>query len=91
MAKMFVTLKIMPESTEVDLNLIRQKIKVIVTKYGGDLLNKDELEPIAFGLNALKLIFIIDESKGSDEISDEVSQIEGVSSSSVIDMRRAIG
>ena len=91
MAKMFVTLKIMPESPEIDLDAIRQKIKIIVAKYGGDLLDKDELEPVAFGLNALKLIFYIDETKGSDDISDEASQIEGVSSSSVVDMRRAVG
>ncbi len=91
MAKMLVTLKIMPESPDVDFKPLREKVRQVVKKYGGELLDKDEYEPIAFGLKALKLVFYIDEAKGADEISDEVAQIKGVSSSIVIDMRRAIG
>ena len=91
MAKMFVTLKIMPESPEVDLNALRQKIKKVVEKFEGELLDKDETVPIAFGLNALKLTFLIDESKGSEEISEAVAKLEEVSSSEVVDMRRAFG
>ena len=91
MAKMFVTLKLMPESLEIDFDSIRNKVKEIVAKQGGELLDKDEYEPVAFGLKALKLIFYIDESKGSDEINEEVSQIEGISSATVVDMRRAMG
>ncbi len=91
MAKMFVTLKIMPDSPEINLNSLRDKIKGTVEKYEGELLDKDEIVPVAFGLNALKVIFYIDESKGSEEISEAVNKLKGISSCEVVDMRRAVG
>ncbi len=91
MAKMFVTLEIMPDSPETDLSLLRNKIKKVVGKYSGELLDKDETVPVAFGLKALKVIFYIDESKGSEEISEAVNSLEGISSCKVVDMRRAVG
>ena len=88
---MFITIKIMPEETDTDLNLIRSRAKELGEKFGAELLDKDQIEPIAFGLKALKIMFIIDESKGSEDLTNEVSSIEGVSSAEVVDMRRAIG
>ena len=91
MAKMFITLKIMPESPETDLNSIRKKVETIAEKFEAQLLDKDEIEPVAFGLKALKLIFMLDESKGSEELAEAVAELEEVSSTDVIDMRRALG
>ena len=88
---MFITLKIMPESPDADFVALRNEIKKIAEKHSGELLDRDSYEPVAFGLKALKVIIYIDESKGSEEISEEVGALEGVSSSSVIDMRRAVG
>ena len=87
---MVVTLKIMPESEEVDLEELSENVSKIIKKFEGEV-GKTETEPIAFGLKALKLTFVIDESKGTEEITDEVSMIEGVSSAQVVDMRRTIG
>ena len=81
----------MPESPEVDLNPIRSKAKKIGNEFGAELLDKDVIEPVAFGLNAVKLIFLIDESKGSEDLTDKIAAIEGVSSAEAVDMRRAIG
>ena len=40
---------------------------------------KTEQEPIAFGLKALKIIFVMDEAKGStDELESKIKEIEGV-------------
>lgn len=91
MAKMFITVKIMPEDTDTDLQTIRSKAKDIARKFDAELLEKDQIEPIAFGLKALKLIFLLDESKGSEELAEKLSNIEGVSSAEVIDMRRTVG
>ncbi|MBS3152498.1 elongation factor 1-beta [Candidatus Woesearchaeota archaeon] len=91
MAKMFITIKIMPESPEIDLKILRDKAKEVSDDFGAELLDKDFIEPVAFGLNALKLIFYLDESKGSEDLADKISSIEGVSSAEVVDMRRAIG
>jgi len=81
----------MPDSPETNLNSLREEIKGIVEKYGGELLDKDEIVPVAFGLKALKVIFYIDESKGSEEISEAVNNLEEISSCEVVDMRRAVG
>lgn len=91
MAKMFITIKIMPEGVETDLNSIREKANEIAKRFEAELLDKDIIEPVAFGLKALKLIFLLDESKGSEELSNAISELEGVSSAEVVDMRRAIG
>ena len=90
MARMIVTLKIMPESLEVDLEDLKTKAKNVIKNFGGDV-GKEEFEPVAFGLKAVKLTYIIDESKGIDEVCDSVSSIEGVSSTEAVDMRRTLG
>lgn len=88
---MFLTIKIMPEDTDTDLNKIRQEAKKISKDFEAELLDKDQIEPVAFGLKALKLMFLLDESKGSEELAEKLSSIKGVSSAEVIDMRRAVG
>ncbi len=91
MAQLVVTLKIMPESPDVDLKEIEKKATEEISKFGGDV-GKVEIEPIAFGLNALKLIFVMDEKKGStDSLEEKVSNIDGVESVEISDIRRAIG
>ena len=81
----------MPEDTETDLSMIREKAKEISKTFGADLLDKDEIEPVAFGLKALKLMFMLDESKGSEELTNQLSTIPCVNSAEVVDMRRALG
>jgi len=91
MADVIVTLKIMPESVEVDLGKIKDKAVKKINDFGGEV-GKAEEVPVAFGLKSLILIFIMDEKKGSTEkLEDEISDIEGVQSVEVTDVRRAIG
>jgi len=91
MADVIVTLKIMPVSPESDLKDIEAKADQMVSAFGGEV-GKVEVEPVAFGLKALKLIFVMDESKGStDELEKQVSEIEAVNSVEVSDVRRAVG
>ncbi len=91
MADVVVTLKIMPESTEVDLKQLEQKATAMITDFGGEV-GKVEIEPIAFGLNALKLIFVMDEKIGSTEsLENKVAELNEVASAEVTDVRRAVG
>ena len=91
MAKVVITLKIMPDAPDTDLEFVKLKAKEIIAQEGGDV-GKEEFEPVAFGLKAIKLIFVRDEAKGgTDKIEEEVSKIEGVTSVEVADVRRAIG
>ncbi len=91
MADVVITLKIMPESPDSDLGRIEQEATQLIADFGGEV-GKKEIEPIAFGLKALKLIFVADEKKGgTDALEQKVSEIDEVASVEIIDVRRAIG
>lgn len=91
MAQVVITLKIMPDSPDEDLDSIKHKAKAAIKKFGGDV-GKEEIVPIAFGLSALNLIFVMDEKIGSTEkLESEIASFPGVSSVQVSDVRRAIG
>ena len=91
MARVVVTLTINPDSPDVDLAALEEKAKKEVADYGGDV-GRVEHEPIGFGLKALKIIFIMDESKGSpDALEQKIGALTGVASVRVTDVRRTIG
>lgn len=91
MANAVVTLKIMPESPETDLKEIENKAALSIKEFGGEL-GKVDIQPVAFGLKSLNLIFVMDESIGSTEkLEDNIKEIKGVNSVEVTDVRRAIG
>lgn len=90
MADVIITLKIMPESPLVDLKKIEFLAKKEIEKIGN--VGKTEIVPIAFGLKALNIVFIMDEKKGDTEkLEKAIELIEGVGSVEVTDVRRAIG
>ena len=92
MAQVVVTLKIMPESPDIDLAGIEQKAKQRIADFSHSKDIRMSQEPIAFGLKALKIIFVIDESKGStDALEEQIRAIPGVNSVEAVDVRRAIG
>ena len=92
MATVVVTLKIMPESPDVDLGSIEKEAKTKIKAFSDNEEMKSEQEPIAFGLTALKITFVMDENKGStDNLEEQIKTISGVNSVETIDVRRAIG
>ncbi len=92
MPQVVVTLKIMPESPGVDLGKIETEAKTKIQDFSQTKEIKTEQEPIASGLTALKIIFVMDESKGStDSLEEQIKTISGVNSVDTIDVRRAIG
>lgn len=93
MAKVIITFKIMPETPEVDLEAVQKAAEEKIDAFVGETAEKKvEIEPIAFGLKAVKITFVSDESKGStDEIEEQISELDGVQSCEVIDVRRALG
>lgn len=91
MANVVITIKLMPEDPKVNLKKVEEQAKKEISAFGGEV-GKVETEPIGFGLHALKLIFILDEDKGTtDPLEEKLRQIEGVTSAEVVDVRRAIG
>ena len=87
---LLIQVKVMPKEVETDLQKIKEKAKEIIESFNQKLL-KDEIQPIAFGLNALILILTWPDNKGPDELEKKLSEIEGVNSAEITDVRRAIG
>ena len=92
MANAIVTIKVMPESPEVNLEKLSEEVKKKIADFAGEGETRQEIEPVAFGLKALKITFVMDEAQGSPEpLEKEVDGLEGVNSVEVTDVRRAIG
>ena len=90
MGTALVTIKIMPESPDTDLEAIQEKAKEIAQEKNGEK-HSTKTEPVAFGLNAIILNFSLDESNDIDPIEEELRKIPNVTSAEVIDFRRAFG
>ncbi|MBI3035936.1 elongation factor 1-beta [Candidatus Woesearchaeota archaeon] len=92
MANVVVTLRIMPQSPDIDFSGVETKAKKEIVDFCNSLEFKTQIEPIAFGLKALNILFVMDESKGStEELENKIAKIDGVESVEVTDVRRAIG
>ena len=83
-----VTVRVMPESPDIDLEKIKRKIKEKLSEAANI---KIEEEEIAFGLKVLKVNLAYPEEKETDEIENILNEIEGVSSAKIEDIRRAFG
>ena len=85
-----VKIKIMPDSPESDLAKIEKNVKVLLENQG--VKNPVfEIQPIAFGLKALIIMFGWPDEKELEDLEQELQTIESVSSVQLIDIRRAIG
>jgi elongation factor 1-beta len=92
MAKAIVSFRVMPESPDVDMKALEELCLQKVKDFAGECETRVEIEPIAFGLKALKIKFVMDEDLGSTEpLEISISEIEDVSSMEILDVRRAIG
>ncbi len=79
MGEVLTTMKIMPESPDVDLEAIKATIKDSMPE--GSELHDIKEEPIAFGLVAIILSFITEDGEGgSGPVEEMVSGIDGVAS-----------
>ncbi|HIQ50062.1 MAG TPA: elongation factor 1-beta [Nanoarchaeota archaeon] len=72
MGKVAMNIKIMPCSAEIDIEKLSEEIKKTVEV-------KDlKIEPIAFGLKAIKILVIVDDSEGSEKIENKIKSVKGV-------------
>ena len=74
-----------------DLGKIEEQANKMIKDFGGEP-GKSEQKPIAFGLKALDIFFTMPEDRGSTEsLEKQISEVEGVQSAEVTDVRRAVG
>ena len=85
-----IKIKLMPVSPETDLEKVRGETNKILEK--NNVKNPlFEIQPIAFGLKALIVLFGWPEEKELEQLEESLKKIGGVNSVEVIDIRRAIG
>jgi len=85
MGRVIVTFRIMPESVEVDLDSLEKKIK--------EEINPQRIQrvPIAFGLNAIQIIKLVEEKEGEmDRITNQMKKINGVKEVEVVGLTRSL-
>ena len=80
MGDVAVRMKVMPESTDVDLKKLTEEIKKVVPSFAR--LHAIEEMPIAFGLKAIIVVTIMNDKGGHspEEIESAFSKIQGVES-----------
>ena len=85
MAEVAVTLRLMPESPEVDLTRIEAAIKERVK------VHSISREPIAFGLEALRVVAVVpDAAGGTEPLERELASLPGVGNVQVISLTRLL-
>jgi len=72
MGNVAVELKVMPESTEIDLEKLKEEISKKMK------IQDSKIEPLAFGLKQLKILVIVPDGETGD-LEGKIKEIEGVS------------
>lgn len=75
MGDVAISIRIMPDSPKTDLMKIKSEISSLAR------IQDYKIEPLAFGLKALKILLIKpDKGGGTDELEGQIREIEGVGS-----------
>ncbi|MBU5575166.1 MAG: elongation factor 1-beta [Candidatus Aenigmatarchaeota archaeon] len=77
MGQVAVLFKILPESPETNLNEIKDEIKKIIE------IKDYRIEPLAFGLNQLKILVIVDDKKGLGDLETKIKNVHGVADAEI--------
>jgi translation elongation factor aEF-1 beta len=75
----------MPESVETDLDLLEKTIKKEIKP------QRTERVPIAFGLNSINIVKLVEEKEGElDRMIEKIKKINGVKEVEVVDLTRSL-
>lgn len=87
MGKVAANLKIMPESPDIDLDALQERLEDSLPE--GAKINGFERDDVAFGLVALvPTVIVPDDAGGTEAVEDAFNGIEGVESVSVENVGR---
>jgi len=85
MAEVAVTLRLMPESPEVNLDRLEATIKERVK------VHSISREPVAFGLEALRVVAVIpDAAGGTEPLEQKLASLPGVGNVQVTNLTRLL-
>ena len=89
MGEVAATMRIMPESVETDLDDLKVNLESALPE--GSSIYGSEIEPVAFGLKALKLVVLVGDLEGGTESVEEAfAAVPGVESVQVTDLGRPV-
>jgi len=91
MAVVAIQIKVMPSSPDEDIHALKEEIQVVLKRAGAIRVEKISEEDIAFGLKAIIVTVAWPEEKETSEAQTAIESIEGISSTDIIDYRRAFG
>jgi len=78
MARVIITIRVMPEGVDIDLDDLLERIRKNIPD--GTDVRANEIVPVAFGLKALRINLARDESLGGTvDIEEAIGNLEGVS------------
>ncbi|RMF31861.1 MAG: elongation factor 1-beta [Candidatus Nitrosothermus koennekii] len=87
MARLIVRIKILPEDVETNLDELKNNIEGSLPD--GMTIKTSNIEPIAFGLNALIIDFAMDDKEGQmEQLEDKLKTIKGVSEIQIVNLSR---
>jgi translation elongation factor aEF-1 beta len=91
MTKVIVTMEIMPESVDSNLDTIEQKAKGKI-EAGKGIINSVNREEVAFGLKKIIIKFSVDEERGSpDPVAEDLEKESDIASAQITMVSRALG
>ncbi|MEE8182299.1 MAG: elongation factor 1-beta [Candidatus Thorarchaeota archaeon] len=77
MARVIITLKIMPDGIDVSMDDLLERVKGAIPE--GTDIRANEVVPVAFGLKALRMNVAREESMGgTDDIEAAINALDGV-------------
>ena len=77
MARVVITLKIMPDGIDVNMDDLLERVKGAIPE--GTDVRANEVIPVAFGLKALRMNVVREESMGgTDDIEESITALDGV-------------
>ncbi|MGE0792810.1 MAG: hypothetical protein AB7V77_01360 [Candidatus Woesearchaeota archaeon] len=93
MANAIITFEIMPESPDVNIESLKDKLLDIAKTAGAKGEMQSKVEPIAFGLKKLIIyaMYEVSDNKDFDAICDEMAKIEGIGNAKIANMDLAMG
>jgi len=87
MGKVAAAIKVMPESPDVDLDQLQERLEQVLPE--GAKINGFERDDVAFGLVALiPTVVVPDEAGGTEAVEEAFGAVEDVESVSVEDVGR---
>ncbi|PSQ11587.1 elongation factor 1-beta [Halobacteriales archaeon QS_5_70_15] len=79
MGKVAARLKVMPQSPEIDLDALQERLENSLPE--GAKISRVDRDDVAFGLVALlPTVIVPDDAGGSDAVEEAFAQVEGVES-----------